>query len=383
MSKFEGRRLKKTTNARRARTQQVVFIPSVSGGLGHVTRTLHLARALQRENPKLRVKYVLDQERLRPSNLAFVESTGYPVEVLPIRTRDARDLIVQAMLGDADLIVEDTQRHLIPLRRVIDADWVSMPMYSLWDELFMDWPLLTQTDRILWTYPKAMKFPVELEPLGAKVAVTGPILGQSGTPNRPRARQQLGFEKDEVVIAYAPRGMPFGRDFGERLLVGLVNGVLALRKKYPTCKLVLVGVRDANELVFPGMPKSMARMPGIEIRGVLSAKEMRQLYAAADIVVGEGTSTTFETIAAGTPLLMVPGTIYETWLIGTQLYERNAAGILWTERVTPKSMREHLERILENPDETRQRVKRAKEFLGTDGTPAATAILLELLEKRR
>ena len=37
----------------------VVFIPSVSGGLGHVTRTIKLARAPERADPSLRISYVL------------------------------------------------------------------------------------------------------------------------------------------------------------------------------------------------------------------------------------------------------------------------------------------------------------------------------------
>lgn len=93
---------------RRTNSQHVIFIPSVSGGLGHITRTLRRVREMQRRKPNLSIEYVLDQERLRLPNLAFAQSTGYPVQVLPIRSRDARDVIVQAMLGQADLIVDDT-----------------------------------------------------------------------------------------------------------------------------------------------------------------------------------------------------------------------------------------------------------------------------------
>jgi len=366
----------------RTNLRHIVFIPSVSGGLGHVTRTLRLARAMEQLQSNLSIEYVLDQERLRASNLAFVQSTGYPVKVLPIRSRDARNVIVQAMLGPAHLIVDDTYRHLIPLRRLLGAAWASIPMYPLGDELFMDWPLLAQTDRILWAYPPVLGLPEELKFFGSKVTVTGPILGSSQLPTRQHARRQLGFADEELVVAYAPRGMPFGRDFGERLLGGLVNGIIALRERQPNVKLVLTGVRDPKELRFPGMPDDLSIAEGIDVRGILPFDQVRALNVAADVVVGEGTSTVFETIAAGTPLLMVPGPIYETWLIGTHLYEADAAVILWTERVTAESMAEHLERILSQPQLTLERAVRAKKFLGDDGTEHAAQILLELLEKR-
>lgn len=164
--------------AQHSMSRHAIFIPSVSGGLGHVSRTLRLARELERRDPSLRIEYVLDRERLRLPNLAFVESTGYPVQVLPIRSREARDVITRAVLGHADLIVDDTYRHLIPLRRLLKARWASIPMYPLWDEIFMDWPLLVQVDRVLWTYPAALPLPDELK-----------------------------LKKDELLITYSPRGM--------------------------------------------------------------------------------------------------------------------------------------------------------------------------------
>jgi glycosyltransferase involved in cell wall biosynthesis len=360
----------------------VVFIPSVSGGLGHVGRTLRLARELERQRPGIRIQYVLHQDRLRLTNLEFVKSTGYSVQVLPVANRDTRDHVVRALLGHADLVVDDTYRHLIPYRRLIDAVWVSIPMYPLADELFMDWPLLEQVDRVLWTYPETMGLPDELRPLGRKVTVTGAILGGNGRPCREKARRALGLAEDERVITYAPRGMPFGRDFGERLLAGLVGGFIALRARHPRLRLVLTGVRDPTELRFPGMP-DVRRVRGLEVCGVLPPDRVQALTAAADAVVAEGTTTTFETIAADTPLLMVPGTIYETWLIGTRLYEADAAVILWTERVTPDSMAEHLARILDEPGRARQRAARARRFLGPDGTEKAACALLKLLDGRR
>ncbi len=363
-------------------SSRIVFIPSVSGGLGHITRTLRLARELERQRDDLCIEYVLDRDRLRENNVKFAESTGYPVQLLPPRGRDSRDVIIRALLGDADLVIDDTTSYLVPYRRLIGAKWVTMPMYPLADELFMSWPLMMQADRILWTYPAAMGIPEELQALQRKVFVSGPILGAEELPSRAEGRRTLNFRDDELILYYSPRGMPFGRDFGERLLASLVNGFIQLRKKYPTLRLVLTGVRDKNELRFPGMPADARRVRGLDVRGILSPQEIRALTAGADVTIAEGTTTTFEAIAAGTPLLMVPGAIYETWLLGTRLHAADAAVIEWIERVTPATMAAHLDRIISGPARTRERTERARKFLGEDGGAKAAKEILRLLDAR-
>ncbi len=87
------------------RPLNVVFIPFVAGGLGHVGRTLKLARALERADPALRISYVLDELRLRPLNLEVVRQTGYPVRLLPDPARHERDEKIRAVLGDADVVI--------------------------------------------------------------------------------------------------------------------------------------------------------------------------------------------------------------------------------------------------------------------------------------
>src|SRR5215204_1273835 len=65
-----------------------------------------------------------------------------------------RDDIVQAGFGEADVIVDDVARYLLPLRRLVpQAAWISILMHPVGDELFMDWPLLAQMDALIWAYP--------------------------------------------------------------------------------------------------------------------------------------------------------------------------------------------------------------------------------------
>src|SRR5688572_12312398 len=92
----------------------VVFMPSVSGGLGHITRTVKLARALERADPSLRISYVLFERHLRPFNLEVVERSGYPVRILPDSPRQDRDEKVRSILGEADLVIDDTCLWPIP-----------------------------------------------------------------------------------------------------------------------------------------------------------------------------------------------------------------------------------------------------------------------------
>ena len=56
---------------------KVVMVPSVSGGIGHISRAATLARALRRLDPSAGVEMVLDAERLRPFNIDAALGMGY------------------------------------------------------------------------------------------------------------------------------------------------------------------------------------------------------------------------------------------------------------------------------------------------------------------
>ena len=356
----------------------VMMIPSVDGGMGHIARTATLARMLIRLDPTVKVEYLLDTERLRPFNIDATARTGFRVNLLPPRPRDRRDAIVRAGLGDADVIVDDTSRYLIPLRRIVPrAAWISLPMYPLGDELFNDWPHLVQTDGIIWAYPPVLDFPPELELSGTKVLRTGPFFDFDDVPEREAARARLGFGPDEEVLIYAPRGMSFGREFGERVLAGVVGGAAALRKRRKRIRLVLLAVSDPEELRAPGVP---ARLPAwVTVVGVVPPAEMTTYLRAADIAVTEGSNMTQEAAALGTPILMVPGAIYETWLLGTRLYEHRAAHIIWIERVTTAAVAETFDEILTDVEARAAMTERARALVtGGSGVRAAACLVLEI-----
>lgn len=356
----------------------VVMIPSVSGGMGHIGRTATLARMLTKLDPTINVEYLLDTERLRPFNIDATARTGFRVNLMPTRDRDNRDAVVRTCLKDAHVIVDDTSRYLIPYRTIVpQAGWVSVPMYPLWDELFMDWPFLLHTDAVLWAYPPVLDFPHALAMFGSKVLRTGPFLELSDIRDRTTARSDLGLDPDAQVIVYAPRGMGFGREFGETVLAGVLGGAMALRDEHPKLRLVLLAVEDRAELRSPGVPDELPEW--VTIKGIVPHVEMLTHIRAADIAVTEGSNMTQEAAALGTPIMMIPGTIYESWLLGTRLHEHDAARIEWIERVTPESIAAHFRAILDDVNVRERLVQNARELVwGGGGVEAAARRVIEV-----
>lgn len=324
----------------------VIMIPSASGGLGHIGRTAALARAIARIAPLANIEYLLDTEKMRPFNVDAAAAMGYRVNLLPLSHRTERDAIVRACLSHADVIVEDTCRRLIPYRKIVPhAAWMSIPMYPLWDELFMDWPLLQQVDAIAWAYPPALEFPAELASLESKVLRTGPFLELGDIPKQRAARTACGFSKDDKVVLYSPRGMSFGREFGEQVLAAVIGAVRTLRKKQ-SLRLVLTSVKHRDELRAPGVPDPLPSW--VSVVPTLAPRQMLTYLRAADVAITEGSNATQEACALGTPVLMVPGTIYEAWLLGTHLKAVNGAKVIWIEKLNASLMAENIAELLTN-----------------------------------
>ncbi len=364
---------------------QVVLIPSVGGGIGHISRTATLARAMLRLDPNLQISFLLDAERLRPFNIGAAERAGFPVRILPPRGRESRDEIIRHFLGEADIIVDDTMRTLIAYRHLVPrAAWVSIPLYPIGDELFLDWPHLAQTDGIVWAYAPFMEAPLELEIpiLASKVRATGPFLEVDDVPDKAGARRELGLALEEEIVLYAPRGMPFGREFGETVLGGVFGGIEKLRAKGRNLRLILLAVSDPKELRCPGFPSEVPDW--VSVVGVVSPLESLRYTRAADIAIAEGTSTAHEAAALNTPIVMVPGAIHETWLLGTMLLKHEAARVLWVETVTAALMAREFEAILEDEETRRAMTKRARAIVtGGGGAGEAARFVLDAAHRHK
>jgi hypothetical protein len=358
----------------------IVMVPSVSGGIGHISRTATLARAVKRLDPGVRVEYVLDAERLRPFNIDATMRMGYRPRLLPTRTPESRGAIVRACFGDADVIVDDVARYLLPLRyHAPQAAWVSIAMHPIGDELFMDWPLMAHMDAIIWAYPPAVGLPEELATIEGKVVQTGPFLDLDGVPNKAAARAQLGYAPDEQVILYAPRGFPFGEEFGHRVLAGLYGAIEALRRAHHLkLRLVLLAVNRPAEL--QGVEGVPGELPDwVTVHGVVTPPEAMVHEQAADVLVAEGTSTIHEGAALRTPLVVVPGPIQEVHRLATAIDKHDAAHVLANERVTPGAVAGAIKTIVDQPDRREAMVERACRLVtGGGGVAAAARLVLDI-----
>jgi hypothetical protein len=364
---------------------KVVMVPSVSGGIGHISRTATLARALRKLDPSTQVEYVVDVERARPFNIDATLRMGYRPRLLPKRKPENRGPIVRACFSDADVIVDDVARYLLPLRHHVPrAAWISIAMHPIGDELFMDWPLMAQMDAIIWAYPPAVGLPDELRIVEDKVVRTGPFLDLEGVPDKARARAQLGLAPEEQVIVYAPRGFPFGEEFGHRVLAGVYGAAEALRRdRHPRLRLVLLAVRNPAEL--RDVESVPAELPDwVTVLGVVTPAEALAYGRAADVLVAEGTSTIHEGAALRTPLVLVPGPIEEIRRLATAMREHEAAPVLASDEVTAETLADAFETVLGQPARRDAMVERASALVtGGGGVVAAARLVLDVGARRK
>ncbi len=373
-----------TGQEQRGTPTRVVMIPSASGGIGHISRTTALARALQRLDPAVEVEFLLDTERLRPFNIDAARRMGFTPRFLPPRTRDNRDAIVRACLDGADVVVDDCARYLLPLRRAVPhLGWVTLAMYPLKDELFMDWPFMAQMDAVIWPYAPLVGLPEELAAVRDKVVQTGPFLETDGVPDQASARAQLGLPPDAPLVVYAPRGFPFGPEFGHRVLAGIYGAVEALRRTgHPALRLVLLAVSDLAELRgIPGVPDPLPDW--VSVKGVVAPAESLLHTSAANVVVGEGTSTMHEGAALHTPLVLVPGPIPEVMLLAQALDQAGAAQVLTPQQAGPDTFAAAFRTALDDAAGRAAMLDRAYALVTGGGAAAAARVVLDVAARRR
>jgi hypothetical protein len=364
---------------------RVVMIPSASGGMGHISRTATLARALRLLDPAVEVEFVLDADRLRAFNIEATVRMGYKPRLMPARHRDNRDAIARLCLGDADVIVDDTMRFLVPLRACVPkAAWVSIPITPIGDELFMDWPFMKQMDAIIWAYAPLVGLPRDLDPVRDLVTATGPFLLVDGVPGPAMSRARLGVAPDTQTVVYAPRGFPFGQEFGHRVLAGTYGAVEALRRTtHPDLLLTLIAVGDPSDL--QGIPGVPATLPSwVRVHGLLSQEEALMHMRAASAIVAEGTSTMHEAAALGTPLVLTPGPIAETTLLATKLAEHGAARTFLPHDVSIARLTDAFGAVLADPAASAAMAVRAQSLVtGGGGVLAAARLVLDLATRQR
>ena len=369
---------------RRPASVKIVMMPSVGGGIGHISRTAALARALLKLDPTVQVEYLLDTDRLRPFNIDATMRMGFRPRFLPPRNRDNRDAIVRACLGDAHLVVDDVARYLLPLRQAVPhVGWITIAMHPIGDELFMDWPFMAQMDAVIWAYAPLVGLPPELDAVAEKVVRTGPFLETGGVPAKRAARTQLGLPAKAPLVVYAPRGFPFGREFGHRVLSGVYGAVEALRRgPMPDMQLVLLAVTDPSDLRgIGGVPEVLPDW--VRIQGVVTPRQSLLYTRAADAVLAEGTSTMHEGAALSTPLVLVPGPIQEATLLARKLGAMEGGALVEIHDATSARFEAAFAAALRGDAASATRLRRARELVTGGGGVAAAKLVLETARRYR
>ncbi|MBP0495575.1 hypothetical protein [Roseomonas indoligenes] len=363
---------------------KVIMLPCVEGGIGHVSRTATLARALKRADPSVQIEYVIDTVRLRSPNVEMTVQMGYQPRLLPPISRQNRKAVTEACFGDADVIVDDTARYLFPLRAGVPrAAWVSIPIPPVGDELFGDWPMMRQMDALIWAYAPLVPRPEELSLVEDLITTTGPFLDLAAVPGREEARAGLGAEPGSPMILYAVRNFPFSREFGIRVLSSVYRAAERLQAStHPGLRLHLVAVHDREEL--RGILGLDAFPDWVRLEGVMPQADALRHISAADIVIGEGTSTMHEAAALGTSMVLVPGPISETLLLGEALGREGGAHSFLPDAVSPEALEGAFRAVLDRPGEAAAMRDRARSLVtGGGGVDAAARLVLEIGAKRR
>jgi UDP-N-acetylglucosamine:LPS N-acetylglucosamine transferase len=131
-----------------------------------------------------------------------------------------------------------------------------------------------------------------------------------------------------------------------------------------------------------GLP---AELPGwATVRGIVTPPEALVYTQAADLLLGEGTSTMHEGAALRTPLVLVPGPIQEATLLGTGLGAHQAAHAFTIEQVTAAALASAFETVLTRPEARDAMTARALALVtGGGGVAAAARVVLEAAGRRR
>ena len=282
-------------------------------------------------------------------------------------------------------MVDDCSRYLLPLRQAVpNVRWVTLAMHPVGDELFMDWPFMVQMDAVIWPYAPLVGLPAELDCVADTIVQTGPFLETDELPSKAEARRQLALPAETPVVLYAPRGFPFGKEFGHRVLAGLFGAVEMLRRgAHPDLQLLLLAVSDPKELLgITGVPDTLPDW--VRVKGVVTPAESLLHIRAADAVVGEGTSTMHEAAAVRTPMLLVPGPIAEATLLAQALGRKGAAALIPLAEAVPAKFATALTAALTKGDTLGDMLDLAHGLVtGGGGAPAAARVILDLVDRRR
>ncbi len=304
-----------------ARPRTVLLYAQDSKGMGHITRTLTIARHLLAAHPNA-VAYITTESPITgdfalPERCDYVKLPAAP-GLRALRTQ----LLHDTALGLApDLVLVDheplghkgefsdglralkarcpTTRFVFGLRDIMDdtrrirAQWRELGVYDAFESLYDG--IAVYGSRTLYDVAQAYDIPPAVHP---KVHYCGYILRELPTVDPDVVRQQHGLPRNgPLVLATVGSGSD-----GYPVLEAAQGAVQRLRATFPDLQAILV--------TGPFMPAD--RRAALETRAtancrVVARADNLQLMAAADAVVGMGGyNSVCEALAVARPLVIVP-----------------------------------------------------------------------------
>ena len=284
---------------------KVMMVPSVSGGIGHISRTATLARALaQARSPTSRSTSCSMraaapvQHRRRAA--AWATGRGSCRRVRP----RAAARSCAPVSATPTSIVDDVARYLRA---------APPPRAACGLDLDRDAPAPRRAVHGLADDGADGRHHLGLPPGGGPAGGAGDRCRQDRadrpvprprrrTGARPRRVPSWAIDPAEPVVVYAPRGFPFGKEFGHRMVAAIYGAIGTLRQDAPAPPAPRPACRQRSG----GAAQRRGPAGGAAALGQRArasrARPMPCCYQrAADILVAEGTSTIHEGAALWAP----------------------------------------------------------------------------------
>jgi len=366
----------------------VMFYSHDSYGLGHLRRTLTLARFFRASRPLLSQLIVTGSPLAHrfelPSGTDFIKlpsvvkvgAERYESRILPMSFLAIRELRREMLLSAArhfqprTLVVDNVPRGLkgelvstlrylkdascrliLGLRDVVDeAGWVRHAWeadgsFELLDDVY---------DQIV-VYGRREVYDVVDEygfssAAAEKTRFVGYLLGEGGVRRSEEIRAELGVEGRPLVLVMAGGGGD-GRE-----LLGAVLEAISLRSDGPDFSCVLVG----GPLMPPDDRRRVLELVAERpfVRYVDFVEDVGSYIAAADVIVSMGGyNSVTEVLAAHKSAIIVPriSPRREQLIRAEAMSRRGLLRMIHPAELTPRRLLAEMERCLELPEELRQR----------------------------
>jgi len=399
-----------------ARARTLLLYAQDNRGMGHINRTLTIARHLLAAHPDL-VAYIATKSRI-PSDFTLPRRCDYiklPTRLIPQTLRQTAEeeaaaithfrqirshILREAALGlSPDLVLVDHEplgtkgefreglyalkaqcpgtKFLFGLRDIMDdaggirALWQELGVYDAFEELYDG--IAVYGSRQLYDVGEAYAIPPSVQP---KIHYCGFIIRDLPDHDGTVVRQQHGLPLTGPLVLATVGG---GYD-GYPVLDATLDALERLQEKFPGLLAMLV-----SGPFMPPEQQAMLQARATPTRRVLSQADTFQLMAVADAIVSMGGyNSVCEALAVGRPLVIVPRATHkvEQKIRAEMLAARGLARCVLPEMLSGEALAEPLEWALRS--DRRAHAQLARQIIPQfDGAARLTAYLSRWLGSAR